>query len=54
MNIQKVGHGRKRLSDAQIEEVRAATGRQVDIAIRFGLTQAQISRIRNGKRRVKK
>lgn len=54
MNIQKNGHGRKRLTDSQIEDVRRATGLQVDIAIRFGITQAQVSRIRNGKRRVKK
>jgi transcriptional regulator with XRE-family HTH domain len=43
--------GRKKLTQSQIEEVRAAKGLQVDIAIRFGITQAQVSRIKKGIRR---
>ena len=41
----------KRLSDQKIAGIRAATGRQVDIAVMFGVTQAQVSRIKNEKRR---
>lgn len=46
--------GCKKLTDAQVEAVRLAEGLQSDIAIRFGIKQAQVSRIKNGKRRVKK
>lgn len=42
---------RNKLTDAQAEAVRAAEGLQVDIAVRFGITQAQVSFIKNGKRR---
>jgi hypothetical protein len=51
MSITRNTRGRKKLADSQIEAVRVAIGNQVDIAIRFGLTQAQVSRIKNGKRR---
>lgn len=47
-------NGRKKLSDAQIAAVRAAEGRQADIAIRFGISQAGVSAIKAGKRRVKR
>ena len=46
--------GRKKLSDTEIEAIRAEPGLQADIAIRRGITQAQVSRIKNGKRRVKR
>jgi transcriptional regulator len=44
-------HGRKKLTDSQIEAVRVAIGLQVDIAIRFGITQQQVSNIKRKKRR---
>jgi hypothetical protein len=42
---------RNKLTDEQADAVRAAEGLQVDIAVRFGITQAQVSFIKNGKRR---
>ena len=51
MRVTRKNHGRKKLTDSQIAAVRAATGLQVDIAVRFGITQAQVSRIKGGKRR---
>lgn len=41
----------KRVPPDKVEGIRAAEGLQTDIAIRFGVTQAQVSRIKNGKRR---
>lgn len=45
---------RKRLTDEQVEEVRLDDGRQVDIAIRYGVSQTLVSLIKGGKKRVKK
>ncbi len=39
-------HGMAKLTPAQVEEVRAATGTQDDIARRYGISQSQVSRIR--------
>jgi hypothetical protein len=42
-----------RHSDETIEAVRKATGRQVDIARRFGMTNGYVSQIKNNKVRIK-
>jgi len=41
-----------RLSDAQVADIRAAEGTSVEIARRFGISQAHAWDIRNGKTRV--
>lgn len=43
------GHGRHKLSLEQAIAVRTAVGTQKDIAIRFGISQGQVCRIRTGK-----
>jgi hypothetical protein len=41
-----------RLTDAQVEEIRATTGNQREIAKRYGVSQSLVSRLRSGSRRV--
>lgn len=43
-------HGRSKLSDAEIAEIRVAPGYQWEVAIRYGITQSHVSAIRSGKR----
>lgn len=42
-------HGRAKLSDADVEEIRASTCKQRELAAQFGVTQACISLIKAGK-----
>jgi hypothetical protein len=42
-----------RLTDAQVEEIRATTGNQREIAERYGVSQSLVSRLRSGSRRVR-
>lgn len=44
-------NGRSKLSDAQVEAIKNAAGRQREIAARFGIHQSQVSRIRAGNRK---
>lgn len=44
-------HPYAKLSDAQVEEIKAASGTQREIAARFGVTQGTVSSIRSGKNR---
>lgn len=56
MTVPRKSNGRKKLTDAQIADVRARLergARQVDLAVMFGVTQAQISYIKTGRRRKK-
>lgn len=39
---------RVKLTPQQVEEIRFATGRQADIALRYGVSQTTVSRIRRG------
>lgn len=43
-------NGRAKLTDAQVREIRASEGSQMAIAARFGIGEATVSKIRNGKR----
>ena len=40
-----------RISEADVQAIRIATGTQKEIAVAFGVSQSQVSRIRSGKRR---
>jgi len=56
MTVPRKSNGRKKLTDAQIADVRARLehgARQIDLAVMFGVTQAQISYIKTGRRRKK-
>lgn len=39
-----------KLTPEQVEEIKTASGTQAEIAARYGISQSQVSRIRNGKR----
>ena len=54
VNAQRRGaaHGNAKLTDEQVQAIRAATGRQKDIGEAFGVTQVYVSRIRRMKSRI--
>lgn len=44
----RLGHRSAKLTDAQADEIRASNERGVDLAVRFGVSQNIISRLRKG------
>lgn len=49
--VSKGRHGFTKLTAAQVRQVRKAKGPQTEIAKKFGISQAQVSRIKLGQRR---
>jgi hypothetical protein len=46
-----IKNGKGKLTDAQVSAIRIDTGRGVDIAARYGISEAMVSMIRSGERR---
>ncbi len=52
-NLRGEAHGSSKLSDDQVDAIRSATGKQYEIAARFGVSQGHVSEIKSGKQRAK-